>query len=240
MTEITISQECDDRVARKLFTVYGEKFDLDLADEMLKALRYAPQPPTDAEYEDAVGRWIAESKWAPKPSDILGLINAARSEQTLSRAAAAKTYERETSDLTSHPPESTTTRTVEVQIGQGRVQTLTYKVDSYTVTCRDCSDRGIAHFYAAKDNPRSVYLAQEWDKMTEQQQFTYRHHIAICDCPRGLTNPKRDNRTVEWYRGREREMSVYALMEYVRKLARQREDAEQVPLVIMEKGRYGY
>ena len=236
----SISQELDDKMVRRLFTVYGDKFDLDLADEMIESLRHSPRQPTEDEYDEAVGRWISRSQWPPKPSDILGLIDEVRSESQREQAAALNRFENETADITNRPSESTTTRSVEVQIGtNGAMQTLTYTVDSFRPKCRDCSDRGIAHFYADKDDPRNVYLSADWEQMTDEQQRTYRHNIAICDCVRGLANPKRDNRTVEWFRGRERSMSVYPLIEIVRQIAKEHRNAEQVPLQVVESGRYG-
>ena len=235
-----ISRDCDDRICRRLFTIYGDKFDLDLADEMVEALRHASKPPTDEEYTEAVSRWIARSKWAPKPADILSLIEEVRAEQIQSHAAALDTFENQTADIEALAPESTTTKSVQVQVGtSGAVKTLTYTVDAYTARCKDCSDRGIAHFYADPKDANHVYLSSEWDEMTEAQQQTYRHHIAICDCARGLANPKREHHLVKWHNGRDREMSAYPLMEIVRKIARQRQQSEQAPLQLVESGRYG-
>ena len=88
----SISQELDDKMVRRLFTVYGDKFDLDLADEMIESLRHSPRQPTEDEYEEAVGRWISRSQWPPKPSDILGLIDEVRSESQREQAAALNRF----------------------------------------------------------------------------------------------------------------------------------------------------
>ncbi|MAH50325.1 hypothetical protein CMI37_31175 [Candidatus Pacearchaeota archaeon] len=203
-----ISDTCDDRMARKLFTVYGDRFPAEMADELIDGLKFANKSTTDEEYEEAITEWCATSKWPPKPVDVVNLIQRNKSKSIV---RSQEIFDRE-QDAVETPPDEETTRTVEVFGRQ-----LTYRVEHRTHICRDCSDTGKAHFYSIGT---TAFLVSEWEDMTQEERDTCAHHTAICDCASGSMHPHRAWRTVIWHRGKERDVSVYALMEAVRKRCR--------------------
>ena len=232
---MAISRETDDAMAHKLLHVYGQRFTAELADQLIEGLTFHVPPLTDEDYIAAVSKWCATEKWPPLPADILNThaaITAAAAAQD--KGAHAKYFKVQEAEL--ERPVSVTRKTIEIMGVK-----LTHDVGTYHANCPDCSDRGIAHFYADREDRRRVYLNAEYDEMSDEQKRTYSHQIALCDCVRGREHPHRAWRTVQWHKGRDREMSAYPLMEVVRELSARRKraaEAGQVPTI--EEGRYGY
>jgi hypothetical protein len=219
---MAISEECDDQMARKMFVVFGDKFPAELANELIDGLMKEQPTITDKQYKAAVTAWCATKRWAPKPVDILDLIQA---QSTATRTAKTKSFEKkqEEHERLTLPTQSETRRTVEIF---GRP--VTYTVESRQVNCRDCSDTGKAHFYYGKAE-RRVWFVWQWDDMTLEQQDESVHQTAICDCPAGLAHPHREWRSEIWHRGQLRNVPVYGLMELVKK-RKARWDSARPPL----------
>ena len=232
---MAISRKTDDAMAHKLFSIYRDRFTAELADQLIEGLTFAVPPLTDEDYTAAVSKWCATEKWPPLPADILNThaaITAAAAAQ--GKVADTKYFKVQEAEL--ETPVSVTRKTIKV-FGV----TMTHDVGTYRANCSDCSDRGVAHFYADRVDRKRVYLNAEYDEMSDEQKRNYTHQTALCDCARGIAHPHRAWRTVQWHKGMDRDMSVYPLMEVVRELSARRKRAvevEQVPMIA--EGRYGY
>ena len=225
---MAISEECDDRMARKMFIVFGDRFPAELANELIDSLKVSRPTVTDKEYEDAVTSWCATKQWIPKPIDILEMIEGqAKATQT----AKVKSFEkkREEQERLTLPTQSETRRTVEI-FGKP----ITYTVSSRRVNCRDCSDTGKAHFYYAEED-RRVWFVWQWDEMTPEQQHNNGHQTVVCDCAAGKAHPPREWRTEIWHRGKQRNVPVYGRMEIVR-LRKERWDSARPPVEVFTRG----
>ena len=207
---MAISEDCDDRMARKMFVVFGDRFPAELANELIDSLKISRPTVTDDEYEVAVTAWCATKKWIPKPIEILELIEA---RSAAMRTAKTKNFEKkqEEQERLTTPTATEAKRTVQIF---GRP--VTYTVESRRVNCRDCSDTGKAHFYYANKD-RRIWFVWQWDEMTPEQQHGSAHQTSVCDCPAGLAHPHREWRAEIWHRGRQRNVPVYGRMEIVRK-----------------------
>ena len=225
---MAISEECDDRMARKMFIVFGDRFPAELANELIDSLKVSRPTVTDEEYEAAVTSWCATKQWIPKPIDILEMIEE-RSKATQSAKIKSFEKKREEQERLTLPTQSETRRTVEI-FGKP----ITYTVRSRRVNCRDCSDTGKAHFYYAEED-RRVWFVWQWDEMTPEQQHNSAHQTAVCDCAAGKTHPHREWRTEIWHRGKQRNVPVYGRMEIVR-LRKERWDSARPPVEVFTRG----
>lgn len=105
---------------------------------------------------------------------------------------------------------------------------------TWTSDCHECSDKGLASFFAEYD-PRSdryvpgrVYLRSEAMALPQEQYDRLRRHTAVCDCQAGHVRPERALTVMRWSdkHGCEVEVPTYPKLEHIRTIAGRRQDGD--------------
>ncbi len=174
--------------------------------------------------EDGYGHRVGQ--YPPKPADILARIRRLRDE-------AAETTRREQEDTHRRVRDGSGGRKIPYTIPAEIRKKAPYLPNiryTWTSDCHECSDSGLASFFAeynATDDryiPGRVWLRSEALELPDEQLHKMRRQTAACDCQRGRVRPERQLMTSVWSerQGREVEVTTYPRLEYIRKIAERR------------------
>lgn len=221
-----------DKLSKVLTATYGAMIDHDRLTALWRQLgrenAEVVAAAIDAHITDTtiVSDGRAAGTYPPKPSDLAGRIRRMRDE-------ARETERREQEETYRRVRDGSGGRKIPFQIPAEIRKKAPYLPNiSYTWTsdCHECSDTGLASFFAQYDPekdryvPGRVWLRSEALKLSDEKLATMRRQTAVCDCQRGRVRPERMLTTSVWSQrqGREVEVNTYPRLETIRRIAERR------------------
>ena len=200
-----ISPDFDLKQNARIKAVWPSLWTVDAADELFTAVR---DWATEGEYEAAITKYLSKAHFPPTPAAIGELIQEARD---VTRSTAPGNAIKE---LDESWEDSGEMHTIECGKWSMKIPKM-HRISGYTARCRMCFDTGWSTFYADSTDRKVVWMFDEWDDISTEQKGRINPHKALCSCNIGRSMPQRDETMTAWYKGQERSISRYPLLEVI-------------------------